>query len=108
MRGSKAGVIRLSLRTVAADEPGGEAAIRSRFRDEGLAPRSWSSDPGFRFGRHSHPRDKVLYCVRGSIVFLAGDIQSSVGPGDRLEIEAGTDHAATVGPEGVDCLEAYR
>jgi hypothetical protein len=28
-------------------------------------------------------------------------------PGDRLEVEAGTDHAAIVGPVGVDCLEAY-
>jgi hypothetical protein len=45
--------------------------------------------------------------VRGSIEFQAEDIVCALVPGDRLEVEAGTDHAATVGAEGVDCLEAY-
>jgi hypothetical protein len=29
-------------------------------------------------------------------------------PGDRLDLPARTLHAATVGPEGVTCLEAAR
>ncbi len=28
--------------------------------------------------------------------------------GDRVDIEAGTEHAATAGPEGVGCMECYR
>ena len=28
--------------------------------------------------------------------------------GDRLDIEPGTEHAATVGPDGVRCVEAPR
>ncbi len=28
--------------------------------------------------------------------------------GDRLEVDPGTEHAATVGPDGVQCMEAAR
>jgi hypothetical protein len=31
----------------------------------------------------------------------------ALGAGDRLELPARTLHAAIVGPEGVDCLEAH-
>jgi hypothetical protein len=34
----------------------------------------------------------------------AGDL--ALAPGDRLDIEPGAEHAATVGPEGVTCAEA--
>ncbi|HEX2267067.1 MAG TPA: cupin domain-containing protein [Actinomycetota bacterium] len=80
--------------------------IQERFRVEGLSPHSWGNAPGDTYGWHRHDYDKVLYCVRGRITFhgRAGDY--SLAPGDRLEIEAGTDHAATVGPEGVECMEA--
>lgn len=33
-----------------------------------------------------------------------GDI--TLRPGDRLDVPPGTEHAATVGPEGVECVEA--
>jgi hypothetical protein len=33
-----------------------------------------------------------------------GDVR--LGPGDRLDIEPGTEHAATVGSEGVTRVEA--
>ena len=98
----------MGLLLKAADEREGEAAIRNRFHDEGLAPRSWSSEPGYRFGWHSHDQDKVLYCVRGSIEFQSAEVQCELAAGDRLEVEAGTEHSAIVGPQGVDCLEAYR
>jgi hypothetical protein len=29
-------------------------------------------------------------------------------PGDRMELDVGTDHAADVGPEGVACIESAR
>ncbi len=35
-----------------------------------------------------------------------GDV--ALGAGDRLDIEPGTEHGATVGPEGVTCVEASR
>ena len=43
-----------------------------------------------------------------AIRFVSQDGAHDLAPGDRLEIAAGTDHSATVGPEGVECMEAFR
>jgi quercetin dioxygenase-like cupin family protein len=102
----------VGIRTVAAQAGGSldgvEAAVRGRFEDEGLQPQPWSSGPGHRFAAHSHALPKVLYCVRGGITFEAEGHRYELGPGDRLEIDPDTEHFATVGPEGVDCMEAFR
>jgi len=87
-----------------------EEKLESIFRDEGLRPSWWSNGPGDRYGAHSHPYDKVLYCARGSIRF---DVPASgesfeLQPGDRLDIPPGTSHSALVGPEGATCVEAAR
>jgi quercetin dioxygenase-like cupin family protein len=91
-----------------APTPPDRPAIESRFREEALSPHGWGNAPGDRYSRHSHEYDKVLYCVAGGITFHtdAGDFDLS--PGDRLEVDAGTPHSATVGSEGVECLEASR
>jgi quercetin dioxygenase-like cupin family protein len=84
------------------------AAVEDAFRAEGLSPSSWSNGPGYRYGDHEHGRHKVLFCVEGSITFTtaAGDIV--MGPGDRLDLPAGTRHSAVVGADGVTCMEAFR
>ena len=81
----------------------------ARLRAEGLDPGSWSNGPGDRYSGHSHAYDKVLVVERGSIRFgLSGRGESlEMAAGDRLELPAGTDHDATVGPDGVTCLEAH-
>lgn len=79
------------------------------FRAEGCsAPRGWRNGPGDRYGRHEHAYHKVLFCLAGSIVFHtdAGDVELSAG--DRLDLEPGAAHAATVGPQGCECIEASR
>jgi uncharacterized protein YjlB len=79
------------------------------FRAEGCsAPRSWGNGPGDRYGRHDHPYHKVLFCLEGSIVFQTdtGDVELTAG--DRLDLPAGTAHAATVGLDGCSCVEASR
>ncbi len=83
--------------------------IEAALRAQGLVPDAWGNGPGDRYGWHRHDYQKVLYCVSGSITFHTreeGDLP--LGPGDRLEIDAATDHAATVGPDGVRCVEAQR
>ncbi len=84
------------------------ADIEDRFRAEGLSPTGWGNGPGDRYGWHSHANHKVLYCVSGSIVFhtRTGDVELHAG--DRLDLPSGTEHAATVGPSGCRCMEAYR
>jgi quercetin dioxygenase-like cupin family protein len=82
--------------------------LETRLRDEGLAPRWWSNGPGDTYGRHAHDYHKVLYCASGSIVFHTARGDLSLGAGDRLDVEPGTEHAATVGPDGVECVEASK
>ena len=91
-----------------AAEAAGREEIEARFAEEGLSPRSWGNPPGDVYGRHSHPYHKVLYCVSGSIVFHTDDGDIQLHAGDRLDVEPGTGHAATVGPDGVECMEASR
>ena len=88
--------------------PPSAGELAARFDEEGLSPRPWGNGPGDRYGWHRHGYHKVLYCVSGGIVFHTGDGDFELGPGDRLDVEPGTDHAATVGPEGVECMEATR
>lgn len=85
-----------------------EAQAVRQFAAEGLEPSSWSNGPGYRYPTHTHPYAKLLVCVSGSITFHTpfGDIR--LGPGDRLDLPAGTPHGATVGPDGVTCWEAHR
>ncbi len=87
---------------------GREEALAAFAAEECSAPRTWSNAPGDRYGWHAHAYHKVLFCLSGSIVFHTdgGDVQ--LRPGDRLDLEPETAHAATVGPEGVTCIEASR
>lgn len=71
-------------------------------------PRPWGNAAGDTYGRHSHGYHKVLFCLSGSIVFHTDDGDVDLGPGDRLDLGPGTQHAATVGPRGVECVEASR
>ena len=78
------------------------------FAREGCSePRSWGNGPGDRFGRHEHRRAKVLFCLEGSIVFHTDEGDVALAAGDRLDLPAGTPHAATVGPSGCACVEAW-
>jgi hypothetical protein len=78
------------------------------FATEGCsAPRPWSNGPGETYGWHEHDRDKVLFCLEGSIAFHTEDGGVALTAGDRLDLAAGTRHAATVGPEGCACVEAW-
>jgi len=90
-------------------------AVRDRrgalaaFAAEGSsAPRFWGNGPGDRYESHSHGYHKVLFCLDGSITFHLDDGDVALGPGDRLDLEPGTGHAATVGPQGCSCVEATR
>ena len=91
-----------------AEPPTGEE-LRRWFRDQGMSPREWGNGAGDTYGWHAHDYHKVLYCLSGSIVFHTkseGDLELEAG--DRLDVEANTDHAATVGSDGVQCIEGAR
>ena len=81
----------------------------TRLRGEGLDPSGWGNGPTDTYAPHSHGYDKVLVATSGSITFHLVDLGRDVTleTGDRLELPAGTTHGATVGPNGVQCLEAH-
>ena len=89
--------------------PAAPAELEERLRSEGLRPTGWGNGPGDTYGWHAHGYAKVLYCVSGGITFhLREGDDVELRAGDRLEIDPGTEHAATVGAEGVRCVEAPR
>lgn len=107
---SEAGVpARGPLRDAARRSGTGRDGLQARLAAVGLEPSSWSNGPGDVYAVHRHEYDKVLVVERGSIVFglpLRGEVVA-LEVGDRLDLPAGTDHDARVGPDGVTCLEAH-
>ncbi len=85
-----------------------ERELLARMRADGLDPHGWANGPGDTYGWHEHSYEKVLYCVRGRIVFHTEDGDTDLGPGDRMVLPPHTRHAATVGADGVRCVEAPR
>jgi quercetin dioxygenase-like cupin family protein len=83
-------------------------AIELLAREGCSSPRSWGNAPGDRYGWHSHDYHKVLFCLRGSITFHTHEGDVALVAGDRLALPPGAEHAATVGPDGVECVEASR
>jgi len=79
----------------------------TRLRAEASDCYSWSNGPGDRYAAHTHPYEKILYCVEGSITFVLenGGRQVVLEAGDRMELAAGTVHSALVGPHGCRCIE---
>ena len=85
-----------------------EAALASLATEGASEPRFWSSPPGDRFASHEHPDPKVLFCLEGTIVFHTDGGDLALVAGDRIDLDARTSHAATVGPDGCACVEAWR
>ena len=87
----------------------GEPELAARLRAEGLVPGAWGNGPGDVYAAHRHGFDKVLVCAAGSITFglAAQGERVELRVGDRLDLPAGVDHDAVVGPAGVTCLEAH-
>lgn len=97
---------------MAATKTPGNATLAdatAAFSTEGCSPpQTWGNDAGDTYGRHDHAYHKVLFCLAGSIVFHTDDGDLELRAGDRLDLEPGTAHAATVGPGGCRCVEASR
>ncbi len=91
-------------------KPPDEATMQQILAEEGLHGYRWSNAPGDVYSSHSHPYNKVIFVVSGSITFGLPDSGEEVTlqTGDRLNLPAGVSHNAVVGTQGVVCLEAHR
>ena len=78
------------------------------FVAEGLTPHAWTNRAGDEYGWHQHDYHKVLVCVSGSITFHLRGEDRELRAGERLDLPPHTEHAATVGADGVTCWEAAR
>ena len=80
------------------------------LRKEASSCYSWSNGPHDRYAAHSHPYEKVLYCVDGSITFMLEreGRRLELKAGDRMVLPAGTVHSAMVGSSGCTCIEGQR
>jgi quercetin dioxygenase-like cupin family protein len=87
-----------------------ENDLRQLLAQDDLHPYRWSNAAHDVYGAHTHPYDKVIYVVSGSITFGLPDFgkQLELRAGDRLDLPRGTVHSAVVGPQGVVCLEAHQ
>ena len=84
--------------------------LMSTLQREAGSCYSWSNGPHDRYAAHSHPYEKVLYCVEGSITFVLEPEGKRVdlSSGDRMVLPLGTVHSAVVGPAGCTCIEGKR
>ena len=85
-------------------------ALQKELTAQGYSLHTWSNGPGFWYPVHDHPYWKVIVVLKGSITFyLPGEKREvAMQVGDRLELAPGTAHSASVGPDGVTCLEGQR
>ena len=98
----------MSASKTASAVTGHDEAVDRFIAERTSAPRAWSNGPGDTYDWHRHGYHKVLFCLRGSITFHTHQGDVSLEAGDRLDLDPTTEHAATVGPEGVECVEASR
>jgi hypothetical protein len=87
---------------------GRQQALEAFRAERCSAPRPWGNGPGDTYGRHAHGYHKVLFCLDGSITFHLDEGDVELKPGDRLDMEPGTEHRAKVGPNGCSCEETSR
>lgn len=85
-----------------------EADAVRELRQGGMTPRAWSNAPGDTYSAHEHRYEKHLYCVSGEITFHTPEADLTLRPGDLLRLPPGTVHSASVGAEGVRCVEGSR
>lgn len=84
-------------------------ALATRLAREGLSASEWGNAPSDTYAEHRHAYDKVLVARSGSITFHLSELGLDIElrAGERLQLPAQTLHGATVGPQGVLCLEAH-
>lgn len=100
----------VQLEHVAWTEPSppSEADLRARLARDGFQAWCWTDAPGAVYAPHAHAEDESLWVLDGQIDFVIAGRTYRCGPGDRLQLPAGTVHAATAGPAGATYLIGER
>lgn len=64
----------------------------------------WRDGPGTTYEEHVHATREVRVVLEGTLTFSVDGVRYVLGPGDRIDLEPGEAHAATVGPNGARYL----
>jgi quercetin dioxygenase-like cupin family protein len=70
--------------------------LRRALEHEGMATAWWSEMPGHSIAEHTHPFPESRWILSGFMRVTVGGHAVELGPGDRLDLPAGTPHAVEV------------
>lgn len=86
-----------------------EEALRGELEERGYRVSRHEYRPGTYFSEHTHSMDKIDAVVSGRFRMTVEGTEVTLGPGDWVEVPAGTTHTAeVVGDEPVVSLDATR
>lgn len=72
------------------------STLRRLLQQEGMATAWWSEVPGARTPEHAHPFPETHWILSGFLRMRVAGQQFDLGPGDRLDVPAGTKQGAEV------------
>ena len=72
------------------------ATLRRALEREGMDTAWWSDVPGTRMKEHEHAFPETRWVVEGYLRVTVGGEAVELGPGDRLDLPAGVQHAVEV------------
>jgi len=92
-----------------AANPPTEKLLMEIMKQQGLNPVSWSNGPYDTYSPRKHHYLRIIYVVRGTIVFILPllKLRLELMAGDRLELPAGIVHSVEIGAQGVTCVEGH-
>ena len=70
--------------------------LRQCLEREGMITAWWSDVPGTHIPPHAHHFPETRWVLSGYLRLTAGTEVIELGPGDRLDLPAGTPHASEV------------
>ena len=72
------------------------STLRQVLQGEGMITAWWSDLPGTRSPAHAHPFPETRWILSGFLRVALGGEVVELGPGDRIDVPAGTVHTAEV------------
>ena len=72
--------------------------------NEGFDVIEWTDEPNTTYAAHEHPDAEVRVVLAGTMTVTIGAEVQTLRAGDRLDIEPGQVHSATIGPDGARYL----
>jgi len=87
-----------------------EEALRIRLSEADYQAVKWSSESAEGYPPHAHIYPELLWVLNGSLTLIlpVENRLFELGPGDRVEVPAGTSHGTMAGSDGVTCLLATK